>query len=94
MKPIEKFVMRIGDIEVRTCDIHLCDTGSHVTAEIVKWQGRGKTCHTIASWRRDDEGYDLYFIGGRPFDACSGGVFWKLAKAGQDRLDDYFEESE
>jgi len=92
--PVERLVMRITDVEIRTCDRHLCSSGFHETAEIVKWHDGEKTCHTIAAWRRGKEGYDLYFIGGRPFDACDGDVFWRLAKTGQDHLDDYFEEAD
>ena len=89
--PIEHLVMRICDVEVRTCDKHLCSSGFQETAEIVKWHDGESTCHTIAAWRKSKEGYDLYFVGGRPFDACDGDVLWRLAKAGQDHLDDYFE---
>ena len=94
VNPVERLVMRIGDVEVRCCDKHLCSTGFLETAEIVQWHDGGETCHTIAAWRRDSEGYDLHFIGGRPFNACGADVFWKLAKAGQDHLDDYFEETD
>jgi len=89
---IDRFVMRVLDVEVRTCDNGLCTAGFHDTAEIIKWHDGEKTCHTIAAWRRGSEGYDLYFIGRRPFEACEAEIFWRLAKAGQDHLDDYFED--
>ena len=89
---IQRFVMRICDVEVRTCDKSLCSTGFQETAEIVKWHDGEETCHTIAAWRKSKEGYDLHFVGGRPFDDCDSDVFWRLAKAGQDYLDDYFED--
>ncbi|MDH3355794.1 MAG: hypothetical protein OEL79_11340, partial [Chromatiales bacterium] len=78
--PLERLVMRVADVELRTCDIHLTSTGEHVTAEIVKWHDGEETCHTIACWRKGKDGFDLSFIGDRPFEACDGDLFWRLAK--------------
>lgn len=86
-----KFNLRIEDLEVRSCNIHLLSDGEHNRAEIVEWsKGRDKTqshsC-TLAYWNLDEEGYDLQFVGGRPFDTDTG-IFMKLAKHGQQILDD------
>jgi hypothetical protein len=86
-----KFNLRIEDLEVRSCNINLLSDGEHNRAEIVEWsKGTGKTqshsC-TLAYWNLDEEGYDLQFVGGRPFDTDTG-IFMKLAKHGQQILDD------
>jgi len=85
-----KFNLRIEDLEVRSCNINLLSDGEHNRAEIVEWsKGRDKkesTC-TLAYWNLDEEGYDLQFVGGRPFNTDSV-VFMKLAKHGQQILND------
>ena len=86
---LPRLVMRIGDIELRTCDICLTTSGEHVKAEIVKWHNEGNACHTIASWRESESGFDLNFVGGLPFEVCNGREFWRLARTGQDHLDSW-----
>tara|TARA_R110000824_G_scaffold111026_2_gene259240 strand:- start:90 stop:353 length:264 start_codon:yes stop_codon:yes gene_type:complete len=83
-----KFNSRIEDLEVRSCTIHLLSDGEHDRAEIVKWsKGRDKkeSCCTVAYWNLGEEGYDLQFVGNRPFDADDV-IFMKLAKHGQQML--------
>ena len=49
----------------------------------------------IAGWKRDREGYELKFVGNRPFSSeVSASDFWFLAKTGQEHLDKHFEETE
>ena len=83
------FSAKIDDIEVRTCDIYLCKSGKHVTAEIIKWENG--SCYTLAYWKKDGEGYYLKFVGRRPFDNCDKDTFWILADFGQYYLDLFFE---
>ena len=87
-----KFNIRIEDIELRSCSINLLSDGEHDRAEIVKWsRGRDSVsawvCCTVAYWNKNEEGYDLQFVGGRPFNTDSV-VFMKLAKHGQQILND------
>lgn len=80
--------MRIEQLEVRSCNKHLMNDGEHITCEIVKWNDDNKTCFTLASWCEHKGGYDLHFVGCRPFELCEYSEFWKLAKAGQQYLED------
>jgi hypothetical protein len=85
-----KFNTRIDDLELRSCGEHLLAEGvKHNTAEIVKWAkdaGKKEYCWTVAYWNKHKEGYDLRFVGNRPFDVNSD-IFMKLAKQGQQLLD-------
>lgn len=88
-----KFNLRIGDLEVRSCGEHLFTDGEHSRAEIVKWDNdtdKTEYCWTVAYWNKGKEGYDLQFVGGRPFDV-DGKLFMKLAKQGQKILDYAFD---
>lgn len=86
-----KFSFRIEDIELRSCGEHLLVDGvEHNRAEIVKWAndtGKKEYCWTVAYWNKHKEGYDLEFVGARPFDTNQE-IFMKLAKQGQQLLDD------
>ena len=89
---MQKFNFRVEDLEVRSCGKHLLSDGEHNRAEIVKWAkdtGKKEYCWTVAYWNENKEGYDLQFVGGRPFDV-DGELFMKLAKQGQQMLDDAF----
>ena len=64
----------------------------HTRAEIVKWAkdtGQKEYCWTVAYWDRHKEGYDLKFVGNRPFDTNQK-IFMTLAKQGQQLLEDAF----
>lgn len=86
---------RIGDLEVRTCNESLTQDGKHTTAEIIKWEPDTKLppeyCFTIACWKLGKEGFSLEFIGAKPFEYATSEEFWKLAKLGDDYLQEYFE---
>lgn len=87
-----KFNFRVEDLEVRSCGKHLISSGKHNRAEIVKWANdteKKEYCWTLAYWNKGEEGYDLKFVGNRPFD-IDGELFMKLAKQGQQILDDEF----
>lgn len=88
-----KFSFRIEDLELRSCGEHLLVDGvEHNRAEIVKWANdtdKKECCWTVAYWDKHKDGYDLKFIGNRPFDTNQD-IFMKLAKLGQQLLDDAF----
>ncbi len=83
-----KFNIRIDNLEVRSCNENLLSVGDHTKAEIVKWEDEA-SCYTLAYWTKDSEGYDLQFVGNRPFDVDEQ-LFMELAKQGQLILDSYF----
>lgn len=84
---MNKFNFRIGDLEVRSCGDFLLSGGEHVPAQIIKWdESDGKEfCYVLAYWNKTKEGYDLLFVGDRPFKADKD-IFWKLAEQGQKLL--------
>jgi len=85
------FSIKYGNIELQSCDEHLCITNNeHNCAKIICWQD--KFCYVIAYWKLDDEGFDLIFVGSRPFEEHINATnFMLLAKEGQERLDEYYE---
>lgn len=86
------FNIQWDELGLRSCGKHLLREGvEHTTAEIIKWQG--DTCFVLAYWVKDSEGYDLKFVGSRPFNEDRD-TFWLLAKQGQRMLDIHFEELE
>ncbi len=88
---------RIGDVELRIKQGY--DTS---IPEIVVWnskQGAAEPepfqfCFTAAYWIFESEGAALKFVGDRPFKDCDKDVFWRLAKLGQEILDEAFEKRE
>lgn len=87
-----KFNFRINNLEMRSCSNHLLNKGEHTTAEIVKWakdKDNKEYCWTVAYWIKGKEGFDLQFVGSRPFDIKAKN-FMKVAKQGQQMLDDAF----
>jgi hypothetical protein len=79
--------LRIGDLEFRHLDTR--------KAEIVQWWKRSdsdtESCHTLLWWTRGKEGYDIEFIGGRPFEYDQNKVLWEIMKYGQKVLDAVFD---
>ncbi len=90
---MKHFKYRVGNLEVRSADKYLMQAGEHVKAEIILWHTDNKSCHTVASWQRDSEGFNLHFVGNRPF-KVEELYFFQLAKVGQDHLDKYYKEME
>ena len=87
---MKKVNCRVEGLEYRTCDINLGSTKELCTGEIVKWIG--DTCYTLAYWKKDSEGFNLKFIGERPFDTnIDKDEFWSLAEMGQKQLTACFE---
>ena len=59
------------------------------------YRTNGEGVMAIAGWKRDKEGYELKFVGSRPFSSeVSASDFWFLAKIGQELLDKHFQETE
>jgi hypothetical protein len=83
---------RIGNLEFRW------NTDDDRFPEVVAWgpsssSGNKEYCYTLARWQKNREGYDLIFIGNRPFqsDNIDSNIFWNLAKYGQKVTDAVFE---
>ena len=77
------FSFRIGDLEARSCNDSLLNDGDHTTGEIVCWENL-TTCYVVAYWVKNREGYDLKFVGARPFDPdLERDDFFTLAELGQ-----------
>ena len=89
MKKIN-FKKRIENVEVHSCNEHLLSDPPHTQAEIIKTLSDGYN-FTLAYWIKDSEGFDLRFVGNRPFDVKPK-TFMKLARFGQKKLDKYFDE--
>ena len=92
---MNRFSIRRGNLEVRSCDAAFLDVKTHTRAEIVAWTKEEGTdenyCYTIASFKKYDEGFDLKFVGPRPFEkTIDKEVFMVLAEIGRILLMKYF----
>lgn len=95
MKTLKKTNTRIGKIEIRTCNESLILDGEHTTMEMICWKRKSDPyCFTLAYWKKDNEGYNLYFVGNLVFQNCDKETFWKLAKKAQKHLDKHFAQQE
>ena len=85
-----QFSYSIDDLELRSCDETLLTNNKpHSTAEILRHQGDGGYC--LARWKRCKDGFDLCYVGSRPFDnEISTLDFMVLSKLGQSILDAIF----
>lgn len=91
--------IKYNSFEIRACDEHLgcCDKSKNSTLEVVKWNKNsdGKDyCFTIAFFKRCSEGYELKFVGDRPFRHIPINELislWNILKFCQSILNDYFE---
>ena len=83
------FTIRIEDFELRSCNKNLISEGEHTRGEIVQWAKHSTHCWTVAYWDEGSEGYDLRFVGDRPF-KCDPETFFVLARMGQDFLQQYW----
>ena len=90
------FNWRFDEYEIRVHQGRPADAGQtpRVPIELVKWDEAHGTCFTLAWWKATDEGYELEFIGSRPFeniDADDIAVIWPQLRAAQRMLDAYHE---
>lgn len=70
------------------------DAPARLPIELVKWDEARKNCFTLAWWRATSEGYELQFVGARPFveiGADDIAVIWPQLRAAQKMLDAYYE---
>ena len=79
-------IKRINNLEFRKVE-HNDET----YYEIIRWfdedESIGKTCYTVAQYKKDKEGHYLKFVGDRPFgDRVDPIEFWNLAEYGQQIL--------
>lgn len=68
-----------------------------IPVELVKWDEGHRYCYVVAWWIRDDEGYELHFVGGRPFRDIlpeEMAAIWPQLQAAQTMLDAYFDATE
>ena len=95
-----EFSWKYEDYELRACPKCLArfnDDEPNETIDFVKWttDSSGKRyCFSLAYWRRYDEGYELKFVGGRPFDHINKEhieVVWSALLAAQKILDAWFD---
>jgi len=87
-----KFNHRIGDLELRSRERE-----TYITADIIKWfydkDNKRDYCIVIASWNKDDEGYELRFVGSRPMEFYDyWDNFGKLVKMGYEYLNEAFKQ--
>lgn len=74
--------MRIKDIEFR----HM----NNRTAEVVRWasdSSGNEYCYTLLFYQRSSEGYEVEFVGARPFEYADEELLWVLMKYGQTVMD-------
>jgi len=85
---------RIGNIEARSCDVHLTTWRPATTIELVQWaEGEKPHCWAIAWFIREKEGYKMVFCGDRPFDLAINRMdFMTIAESAQRVLDRFCEE--
>lgn len=64
--------------------------------EIVCWfpcsENQAETCYTLLHWVRGSEGWDIHFVGARPFEESqfNSDVLWQLMRYGQSIADAEF----
>ena len=90
------FSIKSGSLELRSCNDSLLSSEPHTTAEIIYWDMDSKNepyCYAVAFWKPSKEGFDLHFVGSRPFDPDIDTIeFMTLAKIGQLLTDAMFDE--
>lgn len=86
-------IKRVDDIELRWT--RSFGEGTYRYLEIVRWDNgiasEKPYCYTLCSWHKDKEGWDLHFIGNRPFEYHAPDLFFSLCKCGQAYLNVDFE---
>lgn len=94
-----EFSFKYKNYELRACPKHLVHfhpDDKNETIDLVRWEHDGEKpyCFSLAYFRRNDEGYSLYFVGGRPFryiDDKDVKVLWLALKHAQEILDEFFD---
>lgn len=84
-----KFIVRRGNLEVRSCSDKLLSDGAHPIAEAVQW--KGDSCYTIGYWTKDNKGFNFQFVDSSLLDnRIQWDWFRMLLKFGQNRLNEYW----
>lgn len=91
------YSFKYKDYELRACPKGLArfnEDEPNETIELVKWRFDNKEpyCFVIAYWTRDDEGYNLQFVGERFVRNISEedvSILWKAISSAQRVLDDW-----
>lgn len=97
-----EFSFKYKDYELRACPKRLARFSPdepNETIDLVKWDKSGDRpyCFSLAYWTRDKEGYELTFVGSRPFDNIDKEdvpILWSVLKQAQEILDQFFKEVE
>ena len=98
-----EFNIKYKDFELRACPKRLArfdPNEPNETINFVRWEtdesGR-RYCYSLAYFKRDSEGYDLKFVGRRPFEFIAKEDIvniWSLLEMAQNVLDKFFEVGE
>lgn len=99
MKQELSFNWKYKDYELRACPARLVrfDNESNETINLIMWKTNPngkKTCFSLAYWIKNSEGYDLKFVGNRPFECIEPEdirIIWKAIGIAQKTLDAWFE---
>lgn len=94
-----EFSWKYKDYELRACPKHLArfyKDEPNETIDLVKWfECNGKrNCYSLAYFIRQGEGYDLRFVGSRPFKDIAAEDLpevWEALKTAQAVLDAFFD---
>lgn len=88
------------DYSLRACPRRLVrfeDNEPNETIDLIKWDTNSdgkRYCYSLAYWKKDSEGYELKFVGDRPFKHIESEdveVVWKAMRVAQKVLDGWFE---
>ena len=85
---------RIGNLEFRWTRSYGASEATY--PEIVCWfpcsDNQAETCYTLMHWVRGSEGWDIRFVGDRPFDQdrFDREILWQLMQYGQSLADAEF----
>lgn len=99
------FSFKYKDYEIRACPKHLVrfrPDEKNVTIDVRKIQraereGEKDNCFSLAYFIRKSEGYELRFVGARPFKYIAPEdlkILWSALKHAQEILDEFFEMEE
>lgn len=90
------FDWKYKDFEIRTTPSII---GGEPYIELLKWdktESGKEYCFTLAYWYKDDEGYELHFVGDRPLEYISElniSEIWKQLFLAQQMLQDAWSKS-
>lgn len=94
-----EFSFKYKDFEIKACPKRLArftPDEENETINLVKWATREngeKYCYSLAYFTQTSEGYELTFVGGRPFECIDIDdlkTIWLALSTAQKILDDYF----